>query len=252
MAKSKTPPTTGSRSSKRPTKKVEKGKKNGSSNGSRAKYVDLESKARELAETAHPSVLEHVVRHLLSGSVPRQVSEAPFWPELKDSLSRLGVIRPGSRSIDLCFAEEALFRWGRIRGAWVHLVYSDGLAHGKLWAWEHATAKELGRLNSAIRDDYWWSGVRDTWDVALDWTPAHTFLCTVWDKVAPEDAESSGKPPLVHGKFEEFWQCFTSTDLEDVRCNLYLPEYIEGFADGALNLSGELRAKFLGTDVTVA
>ena len=53
MAKSKCPQTTGSRSNRSPKKKVGKGKKNGSSNNSRAKYVDLESKARQWAQT-HP------------------------------------------------------------------------------------------------------------------------------------------------------------------------------------------------------
>ena len=41
--------------------------------------------------------------------------------------------------------------------------------------------------------------------VELAWTPAHSFLCTVRDKVDAEDAERFGKRPLEHEEFKEFW-----------------------------------------------
>ena len=255
MAKSKSHQTTGSRSSKRPKKKVGKGKKNGSSNSSRAKYVDLESKARKWAQAAHPNVVMHVRRLLHCNRTSNPVFEAPFGPGLRDLLSGLGAISTSAKNrnpLHTSFLFEVMIQWGRIRGAWCNLVYSDGLVHGKLWARKHATAKELSLVKLRLSTDGWWDGVDNWEDVDPAWTPAHSFLCTVRNKVAPEDAEMYGQPPLEHGEFEKFWQRFTSADLKDARCNLYHPKYIEGFVDGALDLSEELRTKFSGTDVTVA
>lgn len=240
MAKSKSHDTNSSRPSRPPKKKV--GKDNKDWDG-----------ARKWAQSAHPNVVILVHRFAEYLRIPPGVYEAPFWPTLKNSLSDLDAIKPTAKiPIDISFLYAASHQWDRIQGVWDCLLYSGGLAHGNLWAREHATTKELSRLKSAVRDHGWWSDLRNGVKYHPPWTPAHVFLSTVRDKVEPEDAESCGMPPLEHEEFEEFWQRFTSADLEDPKCNLYHPKYIEGFVDGALNLSGELKNKFSGTDTTTA
>jgi hypothetical protein len=215
----------------------------------------MKRKARKWARTAHPNVVRLVNFFSRYERLPHFVSEAPFWPRLRDSLSELGALRPDAKKtswIDTSFHSEALGEWAKSEGTWGYLVYSDGLAHGKLWTQKHATTKELSRLKSAVRDDGWWIHLRDTWETDPAWTPAHRFLSAVRGKEDQWYSNKPGKPPLEHDEFKKFWECFTSADLEDPSCSLYHPKYTEGFVDGALNLSGGLKNKFSGTNATTA
>ena len=192
MAKSKSHQVAGSRSSRQPKKKAGESRRTGLSKVSRQKLdtlkpeprdpAQMERKARRWAQSAHPNVVMQVRRLHRYERMPNAVSEAPYWTRLRESLAKLGAIRPSAKNknpIDTAFLYEAVIQWGQIRGTWCYLVYSDGLAHGKLWARKHATAKELSRLKSRLRKDGWWHGVRNWEETGPAWTPAHSFLCTV-------------------------------------------------------------------------
>lgn len=165
-------------------------------------------------------------------SQPPVLDEAPRVLGRYDAIDRKGYV-------DSSFFVEVDRWWSKVETAWDFLMYSTGVADGERWSRELAATEELRRIQSLASCRAFLRG-EDDFNPML--TAAHVVLRV---------AKGLSRIPS-RNEMETFWGRFLSVDLDDLKCRLFEPSYAEGFVDGALDLTGQLKAKTFEADRTAA
>ncbi len=203
------------------------------------------------AKRAHPNELRLFCGHFKKWNQHRISGDKPLWHRLLKSLPDFKKRGP---KYSKSFAAEVHKEYSRIRTAWAHLNYSAGLRDGEAWARGVGSVEKLSRLQSMDQREGWNPKYREYYLFDPKHTPAHglSFVMLKGDRedLWEEDGEDEYSEADYEKEFNSVWQQFVSEPLDDVTCRLLNPEYVIGFANGALGRTKELEARFFNRKET--
>jgi hypothetical protein len=167
------------------------------------------------------------------------------------------------KEYSLAFIQELANEFQASKKVLAKVLQEAGETDGRLWATEFSTREQVDRLRANLTDlnrRQFFIGNSRQCDPA--WTPAHEFTGIVLGDAYPVDAESDEMISDCE-EFRQFWQPFLAEPIEQVMADLQRldccckykiqqQDYILGFVDGALGLSGRMRRRMNIADPILA
>lgn len=157
-------------------------------------------------------------------------------------------LRSGGRAYTHAFMQAVQNDFQAEHSALVFHRHQEGVEDGRRWASDFANGGQHARVSN-FAQSFWTREVFVGPDHCESWTPAHRLVAYLLDDAYPIGEDR--KPRVDCTEFREFWQPFVKEPMDKVMSNLQLygfraghklqdRNYVVGFVDGVLGLSGKL------------